>query len=93
MLRNLLIRSLNVNLTDREVHTTTITNTLCQTNELNRNADSDRLLVIYLIEIYVKQCICYWVELKLFENCSVSLTINNQLNNVDMWCVNQLTQL
>ena len=71
MLRDLLIRSCNVNLADREVHASTVAYTLCQTNELDRNTDSERLLVVNLIEVYVKQSVCYRVELNLLEDSCV----------------------
>ena len=54
VLRNLLVRSSNFDLTDREVHAATVAYTLCKTCELNRNTDSDRLLVVNLEEVYVK---------------------------------------
>lgn len=68
VLRNVLVRSCNVDLTDGEVHAATITDTLCQTVELNRNANGDRLLVVDLEEVDMQQSVCYRVELQLLED-------------------------
>ena len=93
MLRNILVFCCNVDLSDRKVHTSTVTYTLCKTVELNRNTDSDRLLVVNLIEVNVEQSVCYWVELQLLQDCSVLLAVKNKLDNVDMRSVNNLSQL
>ena len=93
MLRDLLIRSCNVNLADREVHASTVAYTLCQPNELDRNTDSERLLVVNLIEVYVKQSVCYRVELQLLHYSGMRLAINEQVDNIDVGSVDNLAEL
>ena len=93
MLRNNLVRSCNVDLTDREVHTTTITYTLCKTCQLNWNTDSDRLLVVNLVEVNVQRSVCCWVELDLLHDSCVALTVDDEVDNVYMRSVDDFTQL
>ena len=93
MLRNSLVFRCNVDLADREVHTATIAHTLCQTIELDRDAHSDRLLVVNLVEVNVKEGVCYRMELKLLENRCTLLAVDDELDNVDVWSVDDLSQL
>ena len=92
MLWDLLVRSCYVNLADGKVHATTIANTLSQACQLNRNADIDRFLIVYLVEVNVQRCVCNWVELNFFQNCSVMLSINVQIDNIDVWSVDDFTK-
>ena len=93
LLRNLTVRSSNLELTDREAHTTTGTYTSCVTNEVYRDTNSDWLLRSYLEEINVKESVCNWVELELLEDSNVLLALDVEVDNVDVWSVNCLTEL
>jgi len=93
VLRDLLIRSSDVNLTDREVHATTIANTLCQTVELNGDADSDRLLIVDLVEVDVQRSVGDGVELDLLQDSGMILTVDIDLNNVDVRSVDHFAEL
>ena len=93
VLRNLLVRSSNVDLTDREVHATTITYTLCKTCELNWDTDCDRLLIVNLEEVYVKNSVSYRVELDILEDSCVRLAVDNEVDNIDVRSVDNLTEL
>ena len=89
VLGDVLVRSCNVDLTDGEVHATTISYTLCQSIELNGNADSDWLLIVNGKEVYMKQCIGYRMELKLFQDSRVILSVDLQIDDIDVGRVNQ----
>ena len=93
LLRNLLIRCCNLNLADRERHTATEAYTCGQTNEVDRNADSDRLLWCNLEEVNVQRRVCYWVELQFLNDCDVLLAVNVKVDDIDVWSVDSLAQL
>jgi hypothetical protein len=93
VLRDLLIRSCDVDLADREVHAATVANTLCQTVELDGDADGDRLLIVDLVEVDVQRSVGDGVELDLLENSRVILTVDSDLDNVDVRSVNHFAQL
>ena len=63
------------------------------TNELNGNTNSNGLVLAYLVEVYVYQCVCCGVELKLLDDSLVSLTVDSQINYVYIRSVDNLTQL
>ncbi len=93
MLRNRLIWSCDIDLADREVHAATVANTLCQTVELDRNADSDRLLVVDLVEVDVQRSVGHWVELDVLEDSCVILAVDSHLDDVDVGSVDHLAEL
>ena len=93
MLRNCLVRSSNIDLADRQVDTTTVAHTLSQTVELNGDTDSDRLLVVHLVEVDVEQCVSHRMELQFLHHGSVNLTVDNELYYIDVGSVNHLAEL
>ena len=60
---------------------------------LDRDAHCDRLLVVNLVEVNVKEGVCYRMELKLLENRCTLLAVDDELDNVDVWSVDDLSQL
>ena len=93
MLRNLLIRSGNIYLADREVQTATVTNTLGQTVELNGNTDGDGLLIVHLIEVNVQRSVCHGVELDLLHDSCVLLALDVEADHIDVRSIDELAEL
>ena len=92
VLRNLLVRRLDVDLADRHVHASAVAYTLCQAGELHGNTDGDGLLVVDLVEVNVEQRVRYRVELQFLENRRVRFAVDDQLDDVDVRCVDHLAQ-
>ena len=78
---------------DREVHTTTVADTLSQTNKLHGNTNGDRLGIVHLIEVNVQQRVGHGVELKFLEDSCVVLAVNIEVDHIDVGSVDELAEV
>ena len=66
---------------------------MCQTNEFNRDTDSDGFLLVDLKEVDVYHSVCYGVKLKFFQNGCMVLALNVKIDNVNMGGVDSLAEV
>ena len=93
MLGDLLVRSLDVDLADGEVHATTSANTSSETLKLHGHTHDDRLLVVDLVEVDVEQSVRDRVELQLLHDGRMALAVDDEVDDVDVRRIDELAEL
>ena len=82
----------DVDLTDRQAQTTTVTNTLSVTSQVHGQTYGNSLGLVDLVEVSVQQSIACGVELQLLDDSLVLRAVDVQVHYIYVWGIDSLTQ-